>query len=402
MTVEKYIHDNWMNAVRYFPEDEGDTIGLPFPYTVPGMDRNVFNEMYYWDTYFTNIGLILSDNFKQAKNNVDNMLYLVNKFGFMPNANRLWAIKRSQPPFLSYMVKDIYENIKDKEWLFNAYSTLKIEYEYWQKSRITQSGLNRYYGDDDDIKFCSDFFCDRLKIETPRDEETAKRYAQSFQSGAESGWDFSSRCGMDSYEFNWVDLNSLLYGLEKNMEYFSKELGTKEEVFWKKAMEKRCKLINELMWDEERGAFFDYDFVNKKRSNILSAAALYPLFVGLATGEQAESLIELLNKLEMKHGISATENTDNLLGLQWDYPNGWPCLQFIAVKALTDYGYVEEAKRIAKKFICVVEENFIKTSQLWEKYDIITGEISASKEYATPPMLGWTGGTYLYFKTIID
>lgn len=88
MNVEKYIYDNWSSTVRYVPDDAGDVIGLPYPYTVPGLDEKIFNELYYWDTYFTNAGLILSNNIEQAKNNVDNILYLVKKFGFMPNANR--------------------------------------------------------------------------------------------------------------------------------------------------------------------------------------------------------------------------------------------------------------------------------------------------------------------------
>lgn len=399
MNVEKYIYDNWSSTVRYVPDDAGDVIGLPYPYTVPGLDEKIFNELYYWDTYFTNAGLILSNNIEQAKNNVDNILYLVKKFGFMPNANRQWAITRSQPPFLSFMVKDIYEQKKDRAWLKDAYALLRTEYEYWQGRRSTPSGLNRYYGENKNFKFFADLFCDRLKIEKTQDEETICEYAQSFQSGAEGGWDFSSRCGLSSHEFNWVDLNSLMYGFEKNMAEFSSELALNETEKWNNAAEKRLKLINELMWNEERGAFFDYDFVNKKQGKLLSVATYYPLFVGLATAGQAERIVKTLDKLEQKYGIAASEYTDDILNLQWDYPNGWPCLQFIAVKGLFKYGYENEAKRIAQKYIDVVDRNFERTHQLWEKYDILSGEISVSKEYKTPPMLGWTGGTYLYCKT---
>ena len=88
-------------------------------------------EMYYWDTYFTNAGLIASGNVEQAKNNADNVRFLINKYGFMPNGNRTFYLGNTQPPFLSLMVYDIYETKKDKEWLKTAYDFLIIEYRFW-------------------------------------------------------------------------------------------------------------------------------------------------------------------------------------------------------------------------------------------------------------------------------
>ena len=82
-TLKNFIIDNWTRTVRTNQDDVGGLIGLPFPYTVPCIS-GTFQEMHYWDTYFTNIGLILSGEVKQAVNNVENVAYLIEKYGKMP------------------------------------------------------------------------------------------------------------------------------------------------------------------------------------------------------------------------------------------------------------------------------------------------------------------------------
>ena len=148
MNVKEYIEDNWDNTTRLFTEDDDTLIGLPHPYTVPRIEGK-FQEMYYWDVYFTNVGLIKSGRLSQAKNNVDNMCYLINKFGFVPNGNRTYYLSRSQPPFLSQMVRCIYEQTGDIRWLDECYKALEKEYKFWENERQTPCGLNRYYG-----KYC--------------------------------------------------------------------------------------------------------------------------------------------------------------------------------------------------------------------------------------------------------
>ena len=399
--VKKYIEENWPDTIRIRKEDEGTLIGMPLPYSVSGFG-DVFQEMYYWGTYFTNIGLILSNRTEQAKNNVDNMMYLVNRFGFVPNSNRTWGLTRSQPPFLSEMTKDVYDVIRDKSWLFDCYKTLKTEYNFWQTERMTECGLNRYFGHYHDKTLLIDRFCTRLKIERPSDQALCDEYADSFHAGCESGWDFSSRCGLLQHHYVWLCLNSLLFGVEKNMEYFSKELGEGEEGLWQERAEKRKALINKLMWNEKVGAFCDYDFVEKKTSDFISLAILYPMYTGLATKEQAESTVKNLGKLLFEYGLSSTEKRDDLLNAQWDFPHVWPPLQLIAIKALLKYGYDADAKKIAEKYLAVAELNFEKHGRLWEKYNGINGEISITKEYVTPPMMGWSAAVYLYCDRIVN
>lgn len=401
--VEKYIEATWDSNYRFKTEDtEGPTgfIGLPRPYTVAGVGA-MFNEIYYWGTFFTNFGLLLSGREESAKDNVDNMIYMVNRFGYVPNANRHMFETRSQPPFLSMMVLEVYKALPNKEWLKTAYDALTKEYKFWQENRITESGLNRYLGADPKHEKCAREYCGRIHREIPTSEEEILEYSLSFQSGAESGWDFSSRAGVYNHHFNFVCLNSMLYGLETNMAYFSKELGLGEENIWEERAEKRATLMNELMWDEEIGAFCDYDFVNKKKGDLVSLAMFYPLFVGLATAEQAEKTMKLLPRLEGRYAVAACEKRDDLMNLQWDFPHGWPPLQLLLMKGFMRYGYTEDAIRLAKKYIEVADMNFEATGQLWEKYNSIDGSVSATKEYKTPPMMGWSAGIYLYSKKLV-
>jgi len=400
MNVLEYIYENIDGTVRHNTEDRDGLIGLPYPYSVSGVaDR--FNEMYYWGTYFTNVGLILTGRIGQAKNNVDNMFYLIDRFGFVPNANRTWAQTRSQPPFLSRMVSDIYDETGDKAWLMTAYRKLKKEYTFWQTQRMTKSGLNRYFGADPDLQFCSDDYCRRLHMEKAEDEDTVREYAYSYQSGAESGWDFSSRTGLEAHKYNGVDLNSLLYGFEKNMEKFAQALSIAESKTWTDAAERRAKRMNALMWDTDLGAFCDYNFETEEKSDLVSQAMFYPLYAGLSTKEQAEKTVQLLTRIEYRYGVSASENRADLLNLQWDYPHGWPCLQMILIKGLVNYGYTEAAKRIAGKYLDVADTVFRETGRLWEKYNVVTGGVSVSKEYTTPPIMGWSAATYLYCKKVV-
>ena len=355
--------------------------------------------MYYWDTYFTNIGLMLSGRHMQAKFNVDNMLYLVDKYGFMPNGNRTFYLGKSQPPFLSVMVKDIYDYYKDKVWLRQAYETLKTEYKFWMTKRRFDMGLNYYDG---------------LSWTTPAEvhasnyekrvgyapEGTVEEITRHFMATCESGWDVSHRWNHDCYNYASVDLNSLMYMFEENMCCFCKEIGNGFETEWQTRAEKRRELMHKYL-DNGNGLLTDYNVVNGNHSPILSAASFYPMYASVADKKHAEALVENLHMLETPYGILTCSENDAKGSYQWDYPNGWACLQYIAIKALDNYGYKTEAKRIAGNYIDLVEKVFAETGNLWEKYNVIEGNINVTNEYDMPPMMGWTAGVYLGAKNYI-
>ena len=393
-----FIADNWKNVIRDNKEDEGSLIGLPYPYTISGTNQ-MFREIYYWGTYFTNVGLILSGQTQLAQNNIDNMTYLISQYGFMPNGNRTYFLDRSQPPFLSQMVVELYAVTKNREWLKEKYESLKQEYVFWQGKRMTPSGLNRFYGqipDSEALKEFGQYMCNRFGMESSPDGAVMEEYGKALYSFAESGWDCSSRYGLTPHHFNSLELNCMLYNMEQNLSFIATEIGTGEAPDWAEKATARKTLMQALMWDEEKGFFADYNFIAKKRNDMVATSTFYPLFVGLADKRQAASIYAVLGRIEEAYGLASTEKRDDLYDLQWDHPYGWPCQQYIVIRGLLHYGYKEDALRLAKKYTDIVERNFVSTGTLWEKYNVCTGGVTNNKEYGTPPIMGWTAATYLY------
>lgn len=398
--VREYITSSWDRTVRYNPQDSGSLFGLPFRYTVPSPE-GMFQEMYYWDTYFTNEGLIADGRIDLAKGNTMNLLSLANRFGFVPNGSRTWYLSRSQPPFLSLMVKSVYDSTKDEVWLKDAYRVLKKEYDFWQTRRMTQCGLNRYAGTGADQALVDEFVVTggkRLGKDFNALGMTAEEHeklGRDFTAEAESGWDFNPRFERVCGDFCPVDLNALMYSFEKNMESFSGIIGAGEEDRWASAAEKRRVLIDSLLYDSERRIFFDYNYVTGRRSDIVSAAAFVPLFCGLASEEQAAGIRDAIKKLEYKYGLSVCEQRDYGYDYQWSFPNTWPPTTFMAVFGLDRYGYRSDALRIAEKYLRLVVKSYRRTGTIWEKYDVVSGLKSEGEEYQTPEMLGWSAGTFI-------
>ena len=403
--VHNYILENLPRTVRTVRESRDTLIGLPYPYTTPCIS-GMFQELYYWDTYFTNVGLLLSGMTQQAKHNVDNMLHLVNTYGKMPNGNRTYYLNRSQPPFLSQMVRELFEVTHDLQWLGEyAYPALEKEYAFWTEKRATPSGLQRYGCDltnDQDYLDIADYFANRIAQPLPDDCQTRLAWGKSMMALAESGWDCTSRFALNAHEYIPADLNSLLYLLERNMAYFADTLRKCDDVaVWASRADTRKARMTTLLWDEQRGVFCDRHVPSERLNQIVSAAAFYPLFTGLAATEQAARTVQALPLLEHEHGIACCEPRDDLLHLQWDYPHGWACLHHLVINGLLRYGYEDDALRIAEKYCRTVDRAFERTGNLWEKYNVVTGDISATPEYDTPPMMGWSAGVYLFCEELL-
>lgn len=400
-SIETYIKTNLPKCIRENKEDNGTLIGLPYPYIVP-CASGAFQEMYYWDTYFTNKGLILSGNVEQARCNVDNMCYMIERFGFVLNGNRTHYLHNSQPPFLSMMARDVYEVTGDKEWLEKAYRALEKEHAFWSEKRGSEIGLNRYDCmpmEGEEVRNAAAGLRERIgEAVDCGDDETA---ARGLISAGESGWDVNPRMSNKSYEYAPADLNSLLYAMEDNLSFFAMELKKPEEAEeWKTLRDNRAELCRKYLKNED-GLFMDYHIPEKKQTTIFSAAAFYPLYCGMATAEEAEAAKNALPRLETPYGILTCEKNDTPGNYQWDYPNGWAPMQLMVAGGLLRYGYREDALRIAKKFTETLERCYEQTGHLWEKYNIVEGNIEAVNEYEMPAMMGWTFGVYTWFKDVI-
>jgi alpha,alpha-trehalase len=221
--------------------------------------------------------------------------------------------------------------------------------------------------------------------------------AGNFIAQAESGWDFNARLGVRGQYFMSPDLNSLLWAFESNMAHFATILANGDAEEWTAKATLRGQRMSELLWQEEDGFFADVDAQTGEIGPVFSMASLYPLFVGMATPTQAARIREKLSLLEHPHGICPCAKHTVEGRFQWDAPNVWPCLQWIAYQAMKHYGYLEDAERIAAKYVALVESVEEQTGQLWEKYNADSGNCDVAAEYVMPPMMGWTAGVYLRF-----
>ena len=401
VSVSDYIRAHWDLSAREGSHPTRDNIEpLPVRHTVPCIDGH-FEAMFYWDTYFTNLGLLLHDRVDLARGNCEAMFHLVEQKGFMPNSTFKGDDTRSQPPYLCAMVRDVFARTRDLAWLRRAVAVLEREHAFWQSRRLTPCELNRHYHhatDDYLLNFYRDALVGRLRFSPDAPEADRLRVAAHYLGEAETGWDFnprySGRCG----DFAQVELNCLLHGYETSLADFHLELGLPHASAWRQRAAARARLIHAHLWDEERGLFLDYDYTSSRRSAVASLGTFQPLFEGIATPAQAARVHANLPLFEREHGLAVCEERSrDRTFYQWGFPNGWPPLTYVAVQGLRRYGYEADARRIADKFCAWVERDFARTGQLWEKFDVLTGEI-AGGEYAAQPMLGWTAGVYLAFR----
>ena len=405
--VRDFIRTSWDASVQYNPADSQTLIGLPRPYTVPSVSQT-FQELYYWDTYFTNEGLVRDGRLDLAKNNTEDMLYLVDRYGYMPNGSRTWYLNRSQPPFLCMMVDRIFEQTEDTNWLAGAFTTLQKEYDFWMTQRITPVGLNRYSSSaSDELK--QEFVTtggQRLNTDFRNrglSDTEILRLGTHFAAEAESGWDFNPRFERRCEDFCPVDLNANLYFYETLFARYALLLGDSEAAgTWKARAEKRRELINRYCLGED-GVYYDYDFVNGRRSTVVSGAVFSLLYAGIPDAEQARTLVEkALGRLEFEYGIAVCEDKPYDYDYQWSYPNTWPPVVYLAIRGLDTYGYRQDARRIAGKYAAMVVKTFGETHNLWEKYNVREGNINVSNEYDMPTMLGWSAGTFIYASDYLD
>lgn len=402
MKVKDYIEKNLPLSIRYHPEDSESLYGLPYPYLIPSV-KGMFQEMYYWDTYFANTGLLLMGNFEQAKNNIADLLYMIDRFSFVLNGSNTYFLYNSQPPVLALMVREYYDKTGDRELLEDAYPRLKTEHTFWTERRTNPSGLNRYDCEplpEEWVKHSSKSAIARLGFRPEGMDD--EKMARANHAAGESGWDFTPRMGWEVYNYSPVDLNSWLYALEDQLAFFAGQLGLpRDQKHWQAERDARAALCRRYLQGTDK-VFYDYNERTGQRSFLVSAATYYPLYVGMATPSEAEAARRVLPRVEEQYGIACVEKCDVPGNYQWGHPNGWPPTQRIVVDGLLRYGYREDALRIAQKYVELVERCFAETGHLWEKYNVVKGNAEVVDEYEMPTMLGWTFGVYYHFCRLLE
>jgi alpha,alpha-trehalase len=428
---------------------------LPNRYVVPG---GRFNEMYGWDSYFIILGLIHDSQFDLARGMVENLFFEIENYGAILNANRTYYLTRSQPPLLSSMIREVYEHPApsaqlDLKWLAGAYSDAQRDYALWMSPahRAGKTGLARYRdsaeGPVPEMADDSSYYRDVIHwllahrgdhpeylVESPKKPtplQTAAlakascniaaslvcrqavveghRLSATFYRGdramRESGFDTSFRFGPFSGSTDLyapVCLNSLLYKYEKDMAHFASLLGrTSEANIWERRAITRKVAINRYLWDARRGLYLDYNFTTRKRSSYHFITTFYPLWAGVASRRQAAAVDAHLELFERLGGLATS---DYASGMQWDLPFGWAPTTWLSVFGLDQYGYREDAARVAREFSGSVLDSFLRDGTIREKYDVIdsSSNVKVTAGYTDNVVgFGWTNAVYLKLQDIL-
>ncbi len=382
-----YVKSYWTKLTRFHTEDDESLLGVPKPYLVPSFDETAsfdYNELYYWDSYFMVQGILDEDHRELVLGILEDLLSLFERFRVVPNASRTYLTGRSQPPLLTSFIFDVYSAYElDAVWLKRAIGIAEAEYRtVWlgakkPNERLVHKGLSRYY----DINHLHDL------------------------AEAESGWDMTPRFNRRALDYLPVDLNALLYKYETDFARAARLLGDAEAAKnWDIAAAARKATMNELMWDQLRGLYYDYDYTKQRRGTVASLAAFFPLWAGLVSEKRAASLAKALRRFENRGGLATTDVLPlsqfvrGSMPVQWAFPNGWAPLHFVIVEGLLKYGYHEDAKRIALKWVRTNLDWFNEHGVFLEKYNVVNPDKPPQKGvYPSQTGFGWTNAVFERF-----
>lgn len=413
-TLRAHIEGLWPVLQRHTTtvDPHGSLLPLPHPYVVPG---GRFREVYYWDSYFTLLGLASSQRWQQVRDMVDNFAWQLDQYGHIPNGNRSYYLSRSQPPFFSLMVELLARHEGDDAYR-RYLPQLRIEHAFWMhgaeglapgqaRERVVRLAdgqlLNRYW--DARAVPRTESWTDDLATAAQASRRPPSQVYRDLRAGAESGWDFSSRWLNDPAQLSSirttaivpVDLNSLLFQLEQTLARASTASGARDDArHYQQLAASRRAAINTQLWDARQGYYIDRDLDSGQQRPALTAAALFPLWLKIADAAQARRTADAVEAGLLRSGGLLTTQHDT--GQQWDAPNGWAPLQWVAVDGLQQYGQQALARTLGVRFLRTVQSVYDRDGKLVEKY-VVDGSASGGGggEYPLQDGFGWSNGVTL-------
>ncbi|HZW59757.1 MAG TPA: alpha,alpha-trehalase TreF [Woeseiaceae bacterium] len=410
--VREHIEKLWDSLARDSDTDDARSslIGLPRPYIVPG---GRFREIYYWDSYFTLLGLAAAGRRQQVEDMVTNFAYLIDTVGFIPNGNRSYFCSRSQPPYFAMMVELLAELERDDAAYQRFLPQLGREYAFWMAGArehgdgpraravpVAGGWLNRYW-DEHAAPRPESYAEDRALADAAGIDEAG--LFRNLRAACESGWDFSSRWLADAADLASirttevvpVDLNALLYKLESVLAHAHEVSGdSRAAADFRRRADARRELLQRLFFCERRGLFTDLLLPDLRRSDTATLAAAYPLFLGIASEAQAARVAAFVERQLLRPGGWVISGVAS--GQQWDAPNGWAPLEWVCYRGLLNYGFAAAAREGATRWVRNNLAVYADTGRLMEKYDVETvGRLAGGGEYGVQDGFGWTNGVLL-------
>ena len=411
MDIHLKSHWDYLTRSTQDQPEYSTLIPLPKQYVVPG---GRFREVYYWDSYFTMIGLAASGRLDLFESMLDNFAHLIDTVGFIPNGNRTYYLGRSQPPYFASMV-NAYMQYTSPEEALKYMEMVQKEYNFWMNGAegltptqpegrramlFTGFLLNRYWDDFETPR--PESYREDIELAEKLPENARKKLYRDLRAAAESGWDFSDRWfagekfeTIRTTDILPVDLNCLLYATELTLYKLHKAADHwgQADQFRRKA-DIRRKVINKFMWNDSLGSYQDILHLDGKPTGKMTAASLAPLYFGVADTAKAMIQAKTLEKTLLAPGGILTTPVQS--GQQWDAPNGWAPLQWIAIKGLERYGQNDLADRIKQSWLSVNEKVYRNTGKMMEKYNVMdTTLLAGGGEYPTKDGFGWTNGVVL-------
>ena len=413
------------------------------PFVVPG---GRFNEMYGWDSYFESIGLIIDGKKDLAKAMADNFQYEIDYYGKVLNANRSYYLTRTQPPFYTSLIQEVFKFTRDIDWLKSHLKTAIKEYQtVWMVAgkRLTQNGLNRYFAEGIGMppECEKGHFDSIIKPYADKHNISLEDYILKYNSGdienkelnayfihdrsvRESGHDTSYRIEGICADLNPVELNALLYKYEMDFGYLTEtylnnSFESYESSFWYSSANRRAKCMHKYMWNEQKKQYFDYNYITKEQSYFESASNYTPLWAGIVNLETAQIMLKtLMRELKVKGGIvgsskrSRGEISASRPERQWDYPNGWAPHQIMIWKGLLNYGFNKELQELIYRWLFMITKNAVDyNGTIPEKYNVVKGShkvfseygnVGTDFEYITQEGFGWMNASYQYGLSLLQ
>lgn len=401
-------------------EDRYSLIAVPNGFIMPG---GRFREFYYWDTYWIVEGLLICEMHETVRGMIDNFIYMVNRFGFVPNGGRIYYLNRSQPPLLTLMAASYFRHTKDLEWLKVNINALDKELRYWLNYRVTKVKKDgaeytlAHYRVNSTRPRPESYVQDIATASIFEKEEDRLRCYAELKSGAETGWDFSTRWifAPDGSQFGNlsyiqasriipVDLNAFLCKDFLEMSQFYKILGdTKNAEFWDEKYKYFQKAIEKVLWHDSDGIWYDYDYIEQKPRELFFPSNVVPLWTNILPKEDLTKFSKrVLTYLQQKSVLDFPGGVPTSLlnsGEQWDYPNAWPPLQAFVIQGLDRSGLEEgrrEAEKLAKKWLKSNIMGYLNEHDMFEKYDVLRpGIVGGGGEYGVQYGFGWSNGVAL-------